>query len=36
LFERGDAAGRIVQFAPKRPVDERHRSRISPAPANIG
>ena len=36
LFERGDGAGRIVQFDPKRPVDEHHRSRISLAPANIG
>jgi hypothetical protein len=36
LFERGGGAGRIVQFAPERPVDERHRPRISPAPANIG
>ena len=36
LFERGGGAGCIVQFAPQRPVDESHRPRISPAPANIG
>ena len=36
LFERGGGAGCIVQFVPQRPVDERHRPRISPAPANIG